>query len=352
MTLNLIDIASYQNGINAGSIAGDGVIVKATEGVSYINSAYSAQIRKADSAGKLLGVYHFLRTDSDVKKQADYFLATIKPYIGKAVLFLDFENTTGSSVQTQAGVSLAKEWLDYVYSKTGVRPIIYMSLSVENNLNWSSVVSANYGLWVAQYNNNNVVNGYQPREIYGSTKYWKATALFQYTSSGRLSGWNANLDLNVFYGDKGAWAAYAKASKSVVAPSQPVKPAWSQPSCVAESKTYTLKTAVKLRTGTSTDSSVIAVLSAGAEVKTDAAIIINGYRWVRQPRGNAYGYLATGPVGNTMEYFSSGSSLKSTNQVAREVIQGKWGNEPQRSQKLRVAGYNPSTIQAEVNRLL
>lgn len=351
MTLNLIDIASYQNGINAGSIAGDGVIVKATEGINYINPAYSTQIRQADNAGKLLGVYHFLRTDSDVKSQADYFLTTVKPYIGKAVLFLDFENTTGSTIQTQNGVNLAKQWLDYVYSKTGVRPIIYMSLSVENNLNWSSVVGANYGLWVAQYNNNNLVNGYQPRKIYGATKYWKATALFQYTSSGRLPGWNANLDLNVFYGDKGAWAAYAKSGKTVITPTQPAKPV-TQPNWVAENKTYTLKTAVKLRTGTSTNSGVIAVLPAGSEIKTDAAIIINGYRWVRQPRGKGYGYLATGPVGNTLEYVSSGSTLKSTNQVAREVIQGKWGNEPQRSQKLREAGYNPSIIQAEVNRLL
>lgn len=63
-------------------------------------------------------------------------------------------------------------------------------------------------------------------------------------------------------------------------------------------KTYTLKTAVKLRTGASTSG----VLSAGQTVKTDRAIIKGGYRWVRQPRSNGYGYMATGPVGNTLEY--------------------------------------------------
>lgn len=86
----------------------------------------------------------------------------------------------------------------------------------------------------------------------------------------------------------------------------------SQPSTAAkwvkEKKTYTLNTAVKLRTGDSTSSSVITILPAGTTVKTDQAIIQNGYRWVRQPRGNSYGYLATGPVGNTLSYVKSGVS--------------------------------------------
>lgn len=45
-------------------------------------------------------------------------------------------------------------------------------------------------------------------------------------------------------------------------------------------------------------------------------------------------------------------SKKSTNTIAKEVIDGKWGNNPRRSQDLRRAGYNPDTVQKEVNRLL
>lgn len=39
-------------------------------------------------------------------------------------------------------------------------------------------------------------------------------------------------------------------------------------------------------------------------------------------------------------------------QVAREVIAGHYGNEPQRSARLQAAGYNPAQVQAEVNRLM
>ncbi|KZD92845.1 Phage lysin glycosyl hydrolase family 25 [Lactiplantibacillus plantarum] len=215
MSLNGFDVASYQAGMNVSEVAGDFVLVKATEGIDYTNPEFNGHAKQTLSAGKKLGVYHFIRNDSDIKQQADYFLTVVKPYIGKAMLVLDFESTTGSTIQNQAGVGLAKQWLDYVYQKTGVRPVLYTGISCENSLDWSSVVKANYGLWIAQYNNYNVVNGYQPRDLYGSLKNWKTAVMFQYTSTGRLPGWNGNLDFDVFYGDKSAWDKYAKATKMV-----------------------------------------------------------------------------------------------------------------------------------------
>ncbi|MCG0820603.1 lysin [Lactiplantibacillus plantarum] len=213
MSLKGFDVASYQAGMNVGKVAGDFVLVKATEGIDYTNPEFNGHAKQTLSAGKKLGVYHFIRNDSDIKQQADYFLTVVKPYIGKAMLVLDFENTTGSTIQNQAGVGLAKQWLDYVYQKTGVRAVLYTGLSCENALDWSSVVKANYGLWIAQYNNYNVVNGYQPRDLYGSLKHWKTAVMFQYTSTGQLPGWNGALDFDVFYGDKSAWDKYAEATK-------------------------------------------------------------------------------------------------------------------------------------------
>ena len=299
MSLNGFDVASYQSGMDVGATAGDFVIIKATEGTNYVNPSFSGHVKQALSAAKKFGVYHFIRNDSDVVKQADYFLAKVGPYIGKAMLVLDFENTTGSSIQNQTGVAKAKKWLDYVYQKTGVHAVLYTGISCENALDWSSVVNANYGLWIAQYNNYDAVVGYHPRDLYGSLKHWKTAMMFQYTSNGHLDGWANGVDFDVFYGDKTAWDKYAKATKSSKPTSKP-KPAG--PKWVKETKTYTLKTAVKLRTGASTGASVIAVLPAGSTVRTDQAIIQGGYRWVRQPRSNGYGYLATGPANNTLEY--------------------------------------------------
>lgn len=45
-------------------------------------------------------------------------------------------------------------------------------------------------------------------------------------------------------------------------------------------------------------------------------------------------------------------SLKTTAQVAQEVINGKWGSGADRTKRLTASGYNATAVQAEVNRLL
>ena len=52
------------------------------------------------------------------------------------------------------------------------------------------------------------------------------------------------------------------------------------------------------------------------------------------------------------ETMPSTTSLKPTSEVAQEVIQGKWGNGAERKQKLAQAGYDYNTVQTEVNKLV
>lgn len=52
-------------------------------------------------------------------------------------------------------------------------------------------------------------------------------------------------------------------------------------------------------------------------------------------------HRATGPKGS-----------KTYKQIADEVYRGLWGNDPERSKKLTAAGYDPSTVQREVNHLV
>ena len=57
-------------------------------------------------------------------------------------------------------------------------------------------------------------------------------------------------------------------------------------------------------------------------------------------------------VGRSGSSAPNPSKRKSNTEVAREVIAGKWGNGPDRRARLAKAGYNATTIQNEVNRLL
>ena len=49
---------------------------------------------------------------------------------------------------------------------------------------------------------------------------------------------------------------------------------------------------------------------------------------------------------------AAGKAKKSIEEVAREIIAGKWGNNPERKEKLIKAGYVPAEIQVVVNKLL
>ena len=80
----------------------------------------------------------------------------------------------------------------------------------------------------------------------------------------------------------------------------------------------------------------------------------------RAQRLAAAGYDPKAVQNKVNELMGSGSApsqppkppQKSLEEVAREVIQGKWGNGSDRAQRLTAAGYNAKAVQAKVNELL
>lgn len=222
MSLKGIDISNYQSTLDAGKIAADFVICKATEGVGYVNPSCDKHYQQAKKAGKKLGVYHFARNRSnDAIKEANYFVKNIRGYVGEAVLILDWEDDGGVS-----DTAWAKRWLDRVKELTGVKPMIYMSESVVNAHNWSAVVAGDYGLWVAKYRDNTADVNYNMANAGAkpSIKWWSFYVMWQWTSSGRLDGYAGNLDCNEFYGDKSTWDAYAGKKATPPAPKPEPKP--------------------------------------------------------------------------------------------------------------------------------
>lgn len=216
MTMNGIDISMWQNGIDLSAVKADFVIVKATEGIGYVDKTCDKFFQKALSLGKKIGFYHFARPtkNNDPVREADFFYENCKGYFGKAIPILDWE------AENKQNVAYAKAWLDRVYQRSGVKPVIYMSESVVNAYDWSSVANADYGLWVAKYRDNNPDYNYNMANA-GSrphVKWWKFYCMWQWTSSGRLNGYNGNLDCDVFYGDRSTWDAYVGKSTSATKP--------------------------------------------------------------------------------------------------------------------------------------
>lgn len=214
MTMNGIDISNWQAGINLSNIAFDFLIARATEGIGCVDKYCDGYIQQAIKLCKPFGFYHFARPTNDPIREADFFYNNCRGYFGKGIPILDWESGNTSKV------TWAKKWLDRVYQLSGVKPVIYMSESVVNANNWSAVAAADYGLWVAKYRDNspdynyNMANaGSRPK-----VKWWNFYCMWQWTSSGRLTGYNGNLDCDVFYGDRSTWDAYVGKSTSAAKP--------------------------------------------------------------------------------------------------------------------------------------
>lgn len=70
------------------------------------------------------------------------------------------------------------------------------------------------------------------------------------------------------------------------------------------------------------------------------------HRYNNHPWGCVLRYTAESSKTSTTT-----ATKKTTTQIAQEVINGKWGNDPERAKKLKQAGYDPKSVQAKVNEL-
>lgn len=278
--------------------------VKISEGTTFKDGYAASNIANGQAAGLYVNGYHFAhyKTKAQAIVEADFAGQAAKAAglpVG-AVLATDVEakeqGILSQATNDRNNAAFMKE-----IQKFGYRADIYTSGSWANN---KMTIKGKTG-WVAGY----------PFVPAGKQWYTNNNA-WQWSGSAHFRISYGGFDVSQLYTDY-----YTAGQKSTVKPTnkdavkannQEANKNTSKPSnsakWVKESKTYALKTAVKLRTGASTASSVIAILPAGTTVKTDQAIIQNGYRWVRQPRFNGYGYLATGPVSNTLEYVKSGAA--------------------------------------------
>lgn len=206
MTLNGIDISSYQSGIDLTVVPCDFVIIKATQGTGYVNPDCDRAYQQAKRAGKLRGTYHYVGGGNAVA-EADYYVNNIKGYLRDGLLAIDWEAEQNSAWGNE---TYLEQLVRRVIERTGVKPLIYSMAS-----RYAQVAAVakklDCGLWIAEYADMNPT-GYQAHP-------WRdgayGCAIRQYASTGRLNGWGGDLDLNLAYFDRDAWKRYANPNHNV-----------------------------------------------------------------------------------------------------------------------------------------
>ncbi|MGH2611571.1 MAG: glycoside hydrolase family 25 protein [Rhabdochlamydiaceae bacterium] len=199
----VIDWAIYKNNTNF-------VLIKASEGNGVIDNEFGNNRQQARDANLPRGFYHFARPDlnNSPQQEAEYFWNLIdgQPIQEGEVLALDYEVTYGDCVHW------CKEWLDLVSAHfNGIKPLIYLNQGLAKNYDWSPVVNAGYGLWIASYTGS-------PENNNAETGKWEFAAIQQWTDKQIVPGIGMPVDGDVFFGDAEQFKAYGYQSPTPTPP--------------------------------------------------------------------------------------------------------------------------------------
>lgn len=292
MVMRGIDISNWQNGLDLRKMPVDFCIMKATEGLNFVDANCDIWVEQAKDMHLPWGFYHFAR-ENDPVKEAEFFYKSCKNYFGVGVPVLDYETNNSNDVKW------CEKFLQRVHDLTGVWPLLYISayrvFSYSNS--W---IPEKCGLWIAGYP---VTYAYWPIETdvpYGTGK-WENVAIWQFTSELILPGYVGKLDGDLAYMDEKAWMKYAKCDKAT-----PVKPTYDK------------------------------------SIDELAREVIDGKHGTGAKRKKSLG----------AKYDEVQKRVNQLYTVADEVIAGKWGNDETRKKKLKSAGYPYDLMQKIVNEKL
>lgn len=199
--LHGIDISNWQQGLNVPESL-DFCICKATEGFRYVDPFCDGFIRQCISKGILYGFYHFAR-NNEPEREAVHFRDNTKGYELLGVPVLDIED---ESIANWG--NWAQRFVDKYHAMTDVYPIIYASASTLARFKGYPLVKT-CGLWLAGYPDTRQRALKEVPKFPYSTAPWACAAMWQYSASGRIQGWQDNVDLDVAYMDRDAWKLYA-----------------------------------------------------------------------------------------------------------------------------------------------
>ncbi|WP_019772753.1 GBS Bsp-like repeat-containing protein [Streptococcus sobrinus] len=197
-----IDVSSYNNAISVDSYRAlksrgiTGVVVKLTEGNSYINPYAGSQIANAKAAGLKVSVYHFARyTNADeARSEAAYFVNVAKSYgLDSSTAMVDDIEHSDVLQNVNSNTSV---WTQTMKSM-GYNNLLYYTMASWLDTRGGSFSTSQVGMdnmWIAHY-----VKGYNEisEDEAANYNYYNNAAAWQYTSVSKVLG--ANVDQSIDY---------------------------------------------------------------------------------------------------------------------------------------------------------
>ena len=188
-----IDVSHWNHTIKWSKVANSGkvsfAILKATQSTNYKDTAFEKNYKGAKAAGIKVGCYHFTVATSvaKAKREAKYLLRVLKGRKMDYPVALDFEDMniiyhTNKAQRTQMVLAFKK-----IVENAGYDFVLYTSKSWLDSYFYNNKFK-NMNIWVAQWK--------VPKCTYtGEGKI----AMWQYSSTGKISGIIGRVDMNYCY---------------------------------------------------------------------------------------------------------------------------------------------------------
>lgn len=170
-----------------------GVLLKVSEGRTFVDPTFTARARAARNAGLRVGGYHFARPEGDPLEQATLFVG----HLGKVErrdlhpaldLEVNYAKLPPASLHTWA-----RRFGEHVHAMTGVRVLWYTYPAFLAEQGWQHQLGSGAGLWIADYGPNDGRDHGVPA---GACSPWRTFVAHQYTSEGKVAGVSGKVDLS------------------------------------------------------------------------------------------------------------------------------------------------------------
>ena len=225
-----VDVSGHQrhDAIDWTRVYKDGrrfVFAKCTEGL-WRDPSYARHTAKARDADLLVGSYHFARVNGSPTGQAQYFAEFMGDISLPPVLDIEGGSELGClGYDPEKQVSaldrrVIVEWCELFVSKfesiTKIRPVIYSYPGYLNALPLDGSMLLSRDLWVAHYGVRAPM-----KTAWSSWRCWQYAA--DPIPSGRVDGFDHNIDCNVFNGTEselGCWLDNSRVIDHTMAPNE------------------------------------------------------------------------------------------------------------------------------------
>lgn len=178
----------------------DYAMVKATEGLDYVNPFFVEDCVVMRQAGVARGAYHYADVTQSPELQAAYYSAVVLGINGPGDLppVLDLED--GAGLPPEVLIDWTHRYLNTVQALTGRQPIIYTYPDFWRTAMADTREFSHYPLWIASYDD---TVGPLPGG-------WDDWLFWQYTDRGRIAGIDGPTDINHYAGTSESLRALAR----------------------------------------------------------------------------------------------------------------------------------------------